>query len=131
MNIETVLKGFTEDINRKGNELWVTFESSRLKEVMTRLRDSGIQRIITISGVDVAEGIEVIYHMEHEGTVINLRTTLPKEKPEIDTITGIFPGANLFERELMEMLGVTVKNHPNPKRLFLAEQSPENPLRRS
>ncbi|MBN2042212.1 MAG: NADH-quinone oxidoreductase subunit C [Candidatus Aenigmarchaeota archaeon] len=131
MNAEDILKGLMEEVIVKGNEIWTKFDSSKLKNIMKKLHDSGIQRVITISGVDVAEGIDVIYHMEHEGTVINLRTTLPKEKPEIDTITGIFPGADLFERELMEMLGVTVNGHPNPKRLFLAEQSPKNPLRRS
>ncbi len=131
MNIDNVIRDLTGEMHRNGNEIWAAFESANVKEIMERLYNSGIQRIIMISGVDVEESIEVLYHMAHEGIVINLRTSLSKENPEIDTITGIFPGTDLFERELMEMLGVTVKGHPNPKRLFLAEQSPENPLRRS
>jgi len=41
------------------------------------------------------------------------------------SVTDIFPGAVLYERDLMEMLGVKVENHPDPRRLFLPEDWPE------
>jgi Ni,Fe-hydrogenase III component G len=51
---------------------------------------------------------------------------------EIETVTDIFPGAVLYERDLMEMLGVQVKGHPDPRRLFLPDDWPAGkfPLRK-
>jgi len=61
---------------------------------------------------------------------VNIRVSLPKNKLEIKTATGIYPGANLFEREVAEMLGVNVLGHPNLQGLFLNENSPKTPLRK-
>jgi NADH:ubiquinone oxidoreductase subunit C len=45
-------------------------------------------------------------------------------------VTGIYPGANLFEREVHEMLGFFFQGHPNMEMLFLNENSPHAPLRK-
>ncbi len=130
MEAEKVLKNLVDNVEKKEDGYWADFSSGDINELMESLRDSGVYRIITISGVDVGEDIEIIYHAESEGEAINLRTRVPKGNPEIETITKIFPGAELYEREVMEMLGVNMRNHPNPKRLFLAKDSPKTPLRR-
>jgi len=120
-----------KDIHRKRNEIWVTVEKRKLRKVWNLLRKEGVFRISSISGLDTGRDLEVIYHFVSGEMVINIKTHLPRKNPEISTITDLFPGANLFERELMEMLGIRVKNHPNPKRLFLSETSPETPLRKN
>jgi Ni,Fe-hydrogenase III component G len=63
---------------------------------------------------------------------LNLKLSIPKTDLEIETVTDIFPGATLYERELMEMLGVQVKGHPDPRRLFLSDDWPAGkfPLRK-
>ena len=103
------------------------------KEVLKVLRGQGIQHLTTITGVDVGEEIEVIYHLDcGSGVLLDLKFRVPKKKLSIDTVTDIFPGASFYERELMEMLGVKVKKHPDPRRLFLPDDWPkkEYPLRR-
>ncbi|MCX6814259.1 MAG: NADH-quinone oxidoreductase subunit C, partial [Candidatus Aenigmarchaeota archaeon] len=71
-----------------------------------------------------------IYHVFSDGYYVNIRVPLPKKTLEIKTVTGIYPGANLFEREVHEMLGVDFPGHPDLKGLFLNEKSPKTPLRK-
>lgn len=130
MDMEKLLKGIDPGYRKTGDTSWLNFDGRKVEEVMKMLRGAGIYRLSAIVGTDIGEDIEIIYHLVYGDRKINLRTKVPKTRPEIQTITGIYPGADLFERELMEMLGVKVNNHPKPKRLFLAADSPESPLRR-
>jgi len=85
----------------------------------------------TISGTDLGNEIELNYHMACGGTV-TLKNRVSREKPVTQTITDILPGANLYEREVFDLLGVTFDGHPNLERLMLPENWPkgEYPLRR-
>ena len=74
----------------------------------------------TISGVDLGNEIELNYHMACGGTV-TLRNRVSREKPVTQTITDILPGANLYEREVFDLLGVVFEGHPNLERLLLPE----------
>lgn len=86
----------------------------------------------TISGVDNGREIEVLYHFVTEGVSLNLRAAVPKGDERIDTITPVVPAAILYEREIMDMFGVEIVGHPDPRRLILPEDWPEGdyPLRR-
>jgi len=85
----------------------------------------------TISGVDLGNEIELNYHMACAGTV-TIKNRIPREKPVTQTITDILPGANLYEREVFDLLGVVFEGHPNLERLLLPESWPQGdyPLRR-
>ena len=91
-------------------------------------------RIVTASGIDTPDAIEILYHFSHDasGRMITLRTLIrDKDNPQIDSIAPIIKGAEWIEREIWEMLGVNFKGHPNLKRLLLADDWPEGkyPLR--
>lgn len=91
-------------------------------------------RFSIASGMQTAKGFEILYHFSHDqkGELFSLRVLIEeKDKPAIDSITPLFPGAEWVEREIWEMLGIDFTNHPNLKRLLLAEDWPENeyPLR--
>jgi len=85
----------------------------------------------TITGTDLGNEIELNYHMACGGT-ITIKSRVPREKPVIRTITDILPGANLYEREVFDLLGVVFDGHPNLQRLMLPENWPQGdyPLRR-
>ena len=65
---------------------------------------------------------EVCYHFEIYGTIYNLTLTLNFEWPSVPSISNIFANADWLEREMMELYGIQVTNHPNPRRLFLDEK---------
>jgi NADH-quinone oxidoreductase subunit C len=91
-------------------------------------------RFATASGIDTKEALEIIYHFSDDasGAVYSVRVLLEdKLHPEVDSLTPIFSAAEWIEREIWEMLGINFKNHPNLKRLLLAEDWPQGkyPLR--
>jgi Ni,Fe-hydrogenase III component G len=92
-------------------------------------------RFCIASGLEVAEGFEILYHFTYDATgeVYTLRVFInDRQNPTIDAITPLFPGAEWIEREMWELLGINFKNHPNLKRLLLSDDWPEGnyPLRK-
>lgn len=90
-------------------------------------KDLGL-RFSIATGTDMPQAIEILYHFSFDktGEFYSVRTLIEdKIKPEIASITPIFPGAEWIEREIWEMLGIKFIGHPNLKRLLLAEDWPE------
>jgi formate hydrogenlyase subunit 5 len=88
--------------------------------------------ISAITGLDLGEKIGLMYHVRTNGVIVTISTELPKDNPQIPSITDLIPGANFHEREVADLFGVIFQGHPNPGRLVLPEDWPENlyPLRK-
>ncbi len=73
-----------------------------------------------------------MYHFCNRSAIVNLRVRLPHDNAAIPSICAIKPGATFFERELSEMFGIEVLGTPNPDRLFLPDDWPQDvhPLRK-
>jgi NADH:ubiquinone oxidoreductase subunit C len=77
-----------------------------------------------------------VYHLsslEDYSTVVNVRTYISRENPEISSVSSVFKVAELYEREVFDLLGIKFVGHPNLKRLLLPEDVPEDyhPLRKA
>ena len=97
------------------------------------VNDLEFKHISTITGSDLGQEIELIYHLAYKGSVeLSVRVTLPTNNPSVPTITSIIPGAVLYEREVHDVLGVTFAGHPDLSPLILPEEWPEGvyPLRK-
>jgi len=96
--------------------------------ILKNVERSGLS---TITGVDLGKELEINYHMFCGGSV-TLKNRISREKPFTKTITDILPGANLYEREVFDLLGVMFEGHPNLERLMLPDNWPQGnyPLRR-
>ena len=79
-----------------------------------------LRHLSTITGQDTSNEIELLYHF-WDGRGLTLRTSLPREKPHIATLTDLILGAAFYEREVSEMLGVTFDGHPDPRPLLLPD----------
>jgi formate hydrogenlyase subunit 5 len=88
--------------------------------------------VSAITGLDMGEKIGLMYHIRTNGAIVTIRTEVPKDNPRIPSITDLIPGANFHEREAADLFGVIFQGHPNPARLVLPEDWPENlyPLRK-
>jgi len=89
--------------------------------------------LCTITGLDEGATLGVIYHLSQEGgIVINFHTGVPKEKPVLQTVTQYFPPADIYERELVDLLGMQVQGLPASHRYPLTDDWPVNefPLRK-
>ena len=86
-----------------------------------------------ITGLDEGTTLGFIYHIAREdGIMLNIKVSVDRNNPVIKTITGLFPGADIYERELMDLLGTKVEGLPAGKRYPLSDDWPidEFPLRK-
>ena len=116
-----------------------------LHEAVQALKTAAWGYLVTISGLDsaapapqegqpVVEGkLEMLYHFATGYAVITLRVSLPYNDAVLPTVCDLFPYATLYERELIELFGVTVENTPDTSRLVLPDEWPEGvyPLRKA
>jgi membrane-bound hydrogenase subunit beta len=89
--------------------------------------------LCTITGLDEGDRISFIYHLTTQsGIILNLKTGIPKDRPVLKTIIGYFRGAEIYERELVDLLGVKVEGLPEGKRYPLPDDWPldQYPLRK-
>ena len=63
----------------------------------------------------------VVYHLLslRHNTEIRIKVATPETKPQVPTITDIWPNANWYEREVWDMFGVIFTDHPNLYRILL------------
>ena len=71
-------------------------------------------------GVEAGQ-LEVLYHFCSGPVTVTLRVSIARETPAVPSICSLIPPAVVFERELLEMFGVTVINIPNADPLFLSD----------
>ena len=91
------------------------------------------QHLCTITGLDDGDTLAFIYHVARaDGTVLSLKTRVPKANPVLQTILDIFPGGLIYERELVDLLGTRVEGLPAGNRYPLPEGWPtgQYPLRK-
>ncbi|MFK5980949.1 MAG: NADH-quinone oxidoreductase subunit C [Rhizobiaceae bacterium] len=101
------------------------------------LRDDTQTRFISfidICGVDYPERdqrFEVVYHLlsPNQNARIRLKLVTDEETP-IPSVTGIYPGANWFEREAYDMYGILFTGHPDLRRLLTDYGFDGHPQRR-
>ena len=102
------------------------------KAVNAMKRQYQTLRFMTISVVDHGLDFEFLYHFHVDGAVVTLRTEKRKEDNTLESIVGIVPAANFIEREIAELFGIKLVNHPKPQYLILTKDWPDDkrPLRR-
>jgi NADH-quinone oxidoreductase subunit C len=70
-----------------------------------------------------------LYSIKH-GHRICLATRAPEDDPRVDTVSGLWKGANWFERECYDLIGVIFEGHPNLTRILMYEPFEGHPLRK-
>jgi NADH-quinone oxidoreductase subunit C len=73
-----------------------------------------------------------VYHFASlaENHIFQVKVPADHERPEVPSITPLWIGANLQEREIYDLMGVVFTGHPELTRLFLWDQFPGHPLRK-
>ena len=121
------------DYALRGCHLQATVAPDQIVATVTHLDHAGFS-IDTITGVDwMAENqMEVIYDFFHviKNLRVVIRSRVPRENPEIPTISGVFPGANWHERETHDFFGIRFAGHPNLEPFLLPEDADYHPLRK-
>ena len=61
---------------------------------------------------------------------IRLIARLSGDLPTIDSITGIWPAANFYEREVFDLFGISFAGHPRLTRIMMPDNWNGHPLRK-
>lgn len=117
----------------------VTLKKENIKDIMRYLRTSPelyFDFLRDLCGVDYLgkkePRFEVVYHlysMKHRH-MIRIKAEVPENDSYIDSVVGIWRGADWHERECYDMFGITFNGHPDLRRILLPEDWEGHPLRK-
>lgn len=89
--------------------------------------------LVGVTGVDYIERFELVYHLvsiKHNHGVTLKTNTDSRESPSVPSVTGIWEGAAVQEREIYDLMGIRFEGHPDLKRILLWEGFPGHPHRK-
>lgn len=127
---------FIEATQPRQRRLFIRIAPTGLRKTVTMLKQEYPElRLMTISAVDYGLDLEFLHHFHANGNglVITLRSVKPKEDNTLESIVDLIPAAYFIEREIADLFGVKLANHPKPEPLILTKDWPneKRPLRRS
>lgn len=130
-----------EDVVEFAGETTLVVKPDALSRVARYLRDSAglvYNYLSDVSAVDYypdynrAGRYGVSYHLLSMlyKRRLRLKVYLPEEEAALETVTGVWPGANWLEREIQDMMGIDFIGHPDKRRLLMPDDWQGHPHRR-
>lgn len=86
-----------------------------------------------ITAVDYYDYFEVIYQLvsiQHNHSLVLRTRCYGRDNPTLPSVVGVWRGADLQEREIYDLMGITFDGHPNLRRIVLWEGFKGHPLRK-
>lgn len=124
-DIFTSLK-LTAHFETKGDSLWCDIDDKTLLLRIAEILQTMNARVCMITAYEKDDAHELVYHFDLDGVMTNVKLRINDKR--VPSITPLFKSADWTERELSEIYGIAIENHPNPKRLFLDEAIKESVL---
>jgi NADH-quinone oxidoreductase subunit C len=135
-----IVKKVATDVrtDEKASPKAIIVPAADVKKICTELYQNTstyFDMLSCLTGIDngvEANTMEVVYNVysipfNHH---LMVRVILPREKPEVDSVTDIWRTANWHEREAAEMFGITFIGHPDPRKLLLPADWEGHPLKK-
>lgn len=110
-----------------------------LVTVCTRLKKQLEYTFLSsVTAVDWLERVpryDVVYHLLSIPRLSELRLKVRvgnrgEEHPSVPTVSGVWPGANWYEREVYDLFGITFAGHPDLRRILMPIDWTTHPLRK-
>ena len=107
-------------------------------EILTWLREDPDQQydlLRDVTAVDYGGGrpLQVVYQLFSffHKQALRIKCELPLDALEIESVCGLWIGANWLEREVYDLFGITFNNHPDLRRILMPPDYAEgHPLRK-
>lgn len=119
----------------EAEEGFVLVLADRVVEVAVFLRDDpelDCKYLNSLTAVDWLSHFDIVYHLsslaKNQALVIKARAS--HENPVVPSVSSVWIGARLQEREVFDLMGIPFQGHPSMKRIFLWEGFPGHPLRK-
>lgn len=118
-------------------ELTITVARESIVSVAQFLRDDAKCKFISIVDVcgadypERAERFDVVYHFLSPTRNLRIRVKLATDaETPVPSLTGLYPGANWYEREAYDLYGILFTGHPDLRRLLTDYGFDGYPLRK-
>jgi len=139
-SIAAAVEAFDADAVRAGKfdrgELTLEIAPGKIASICGFLKyDQQFVRLSTVTAVDRYPSeprFEVVYHLhsiEHNSRV-RLKCRVRGEDPVIDSVTGVWRGADWYEREVFDLFGIRFLGHPDLRRILMPDDWEGYPLRK-
>ena len=140
--LQELQKQFPEavgEVRSEGGQHWGIVKKSSVLRVCRHLKESQNFNILMdlscvdyLGWTDKKDRFEVIYNLFSLQTKerVILRSPVSEDDAVIDSVSGVWPAADWYEREVWDMFGVRFNGHPNLKRILMYEEFVGHPLRK-
>jgi NADH-quinone oxidoreductase subunit C len=114
----------------------VRVEREDLVAFAAAAREAGLTTFIDLCAVDYLNRpggrFEVVVNLLSMRLLFRLRVHVgvPGEDPQVPSLTGVFAGANFYEREAYDLFGIRFPGHPDLTRILLPDEWQGHPLRK-
>ena len=114
----------------------VRVERDDLVAFATAAREAGLTTFIDLCAVDYLDRPEgrfevvVVLLSMRRRLRLRLLVAVPGDDPQVPSLTGIFAGANFYEREAYDLFGISFAGHPELTRILLPDEWQGHPLRK-
>ena len=136
-----MIPGALREAVARDGETIVYVPRERLLDVMTWLKETPGQEfdyLVDVTAVEYRDRerpLEIVYFLRSLKRRADLRVKVELEASEdlwVDSVWGLWRGADWLEREVFDMFGVTFRGHPDLRRILMWETYAEGyPLRKS
>lgn len=132
-------------VEERLGELTAVVKAAGMQDTLTRLRDAAelrFEQMIDLCGVDYStygDGVwdgkryAAVYHLLSVSHNVRLRVRIFAEDddfPVLESVVGIWPCANWFEREAFDLYGILFTGHPDLRRILTDYGFVGNPFRK-
>jgi NADH-quinone oxidoreductase subunit C len=135
--LAAALPGVVTAHNIAYGDLTVGVKTSEIVEVVRFLREDERCKFLSIIDITAVDWpgrerrFDVVYHLLSPAK--NLRVRIKAEVAEneaVQSIIGVFPGADWFERETYDLYGIPFVGHPDMRRILTDYGFEGHPLRK-
>lgn len=117
------------------SELTLTIAPENIVAACQTAKEAGYNFFEDCTAVDwfpAEPRFQITYHLlSHKlKQRIRLIARVSGDSPTIDSITGVWPAANFYEREVFDLFGVNFAGHPRLTRIMMPDNWNGHPLRK-
>jgi Ni,Fe-hydrogenase III component G len=117
--------------------LFLTVNRESMPDVADYLFNTVNARLILSAGTDKSPingtyEVSYLFSLDRDNLIVALKEVVDPADPHVPSLTNIIPGADWHEREMRDLMGIVPDGHPDPRRLVVADDWPEDvfPLRK-
>jgi NADH-quinone oxidoreductase subunit C len=113
----------------------ITVEPDGLLAVAEAAKEAGFEMCIDLTAVDYLHReprFEVVVNLlsQKHKRRLRIRCGVLATKPVVPSLTDIYPGANFYEREVYDLMGISFTGHPDMTRILMPDDWEGHPLRK-